>query len=303
MAYLRILLPVFTLILSLGVCSPSFAGTDLSLDASDITFSKEEPLDGDTIRLFARVFNVGEEDAYGFVVFSINGNEIADPQPISVKSGTYDDVFIDWVFESGNYSVGSEIVSTWPKDETQENNSVLIENYFVDLDSDNDGIGDSRDNDNDNDGLSEEEELTLGTDPFNADTDGDEVNDSEDAFPLDPTEWQDFDKDGLGDNADEDDDNDGLSDEDEVLVYNTDPFNADTDGDLIPDKTEVNFPRKLIKPDRNEWRFAAKGLASVVSAIKTAAEKGNLTIGWLFAAFGFLVIVFLIVNHRRKRND
>jgi hypothetical protein len=303
MAYLRILLPVFILVLSLGVCSSSFAGTDLSLDASDITFSKEEPLDRDTIRLFARVFNVGEEDAYGFVVFSINGNEIADPQPISVKSGTYDDVFIDWVFESGNHNIRAEIVSTWPKDETLENNSASIENYFVDLDSDNDGIGDSRDNDNDNDGLSEEEEFIFGTDPFNADTDGDEVNDSEDAFPLDPAESQDFDKDGLGDNADEDDDNDGLSDEDELLIYNTDPLNADTDGDLIPDKIEVNFPRKLIKPDRNEWRFAAQGLASVVSAIKTAAEKGNLTVGQLFAAFGFLVIVFLIVNHCRKRND
>jgi len=303
MAYLRILLLIFTIVLFLGVYSPSFAGTDLSLDASDITFSKEEPFDGDTIRIFARVFNVGDEDVYGFVVFSINGNEIADPQPISVKSKTYDDVFIDWVFESGNHSIGSEIVSTWPKDETQENNSVFIENYFVDLDSDNDGIGDSRDNDNDNDGLSEEEEFILGTDPFNADTDKDGVNDSEDAFPLNPFESQDFDKDGLGDNVDEDDDNDGLSDEDEVLVYNTDPFNADTDGDLIPDKTEVNFPKKLLKPDRNEWRFAAKGLASIFSALKTSAEEGNFTIGHFFAILGFLAIVFLIVNRYRKRND
>ncbi|MET1253961.1 Calx-beta domain-containing protein [Aliikangiella maris] len=56
--------------------------------------------------------------------------------------------------------------------------------------------------DNDNDGLSNLQEFTAGTDPNNADTDGDSVVDSEDVFPTDPTEWLDTDNDGIGDNSD-----------------------------------------------------------------------------------------------------
>lgn len=44
------------------------------------------------------------------------------------------------------------------------------------------------------------------------DSDGDGVINSLDAFPYDPTEWYDSDGDGIGDNADLDDDNDGVAD-------------------------------------------------------------------------------------------
>lgn len=56
----------------------------------------------------------------------------------------------------------------------------------------------------DNDGLSDEREIELGTDPLNPDTDGD-----------------------------------GLSDGEEVDVYNTDPLKPDTDGDLHTDGREI----------------------------------------------------------------
>ncbi|MBG46441.1 MAG: hypothetical protein CMB76_08015 [Euryarchaeota archaeon] len=48
----------------------------------------------------------------------------------------------------------------------------------------------------------------------NADIDDDDdgVVDSQDAFPLDPNEHADHDGDGIGDNADNDDDNDGIPD-------------------------------------------------------------------------------------------
>ncbi|WPD24614.1 MAG: PKD domain-containing protein [Candidatus Electrothrix scaldis] len=45
------------------------------------------------------------------------------------------------------------------------------------------------------------------------DRDRDGVIDSEDAFPDDPTEWLDTDSDGIGNNADTDDDNDGMPDD------------------------------------------------------------------------------------------
>ena len=300
---------VLLMVLLLGfACLPARQGffvmakTDLSLAVSDITFSKEEPLAGDKVRVFARVFNVGDVDVYGFVIFSINDKEMADPQPISVKINTYDDVFVDWIVKTGNFNVQAKIAATNPQDENLANDVAVRENYLVDLDSDGDGLGDSKDLDNDNDGLTDEEELVLGTDPFNPDTDSDEVKDAEDAFPLDATEWQDTDNDGLGDNVDTDDDNDGLSDNDELFIFNTNPLSADTDNDGISDKKEIEFGGNFLKPNRNEWKIAGRELASVASAVKLGVESGNLLVSWLFAAFGFLSIVLLILNFCRKRN-
>ena len=63
-----------------------------------------------------------------------------------------------------------------------------------------------------------------------SDEDGDGVPDSEDAFPSDPNEWLDTDGDGLGNNADGDDDDDGLPDAWELL-YGLDPLTKDADED------------------------------------------------------------------------
>ncbi len=66
----------------------------------------------------------------------------------------------------------------------------------------------------------------------NADTDGDGVLDVNDAFPLDAAEWADADLDGLGNNADSDDDNDGVPDASDncPVVSNADQADADGDG-------------------------------------------------------------------------
>ena len=69
--------------------------------------------------------------------------------------------------------------------------------------------------DEDGDGLSRDQEVALGTDPSNADTDGD-----------------------------------GLPDGDEFLLYFTDPLKPDTDEDGLPDG-EDPFPRKLLYEDLN----------------------------------------------------
>jgi hypothetical protein len=129
-------------------------------------------------------------------------------------------------------------------------------------DADGDGIGDNADQDDDNDGMPDEwetlnglnilmddaqqdldgdeipniGEYTSGTDPRKVDSDEDGVSDSVDAFPLDATEWSDSEGDGIGDNSDADDDNDGLPDEWEIL-YGLDPIandaQEDRDGDGI----------------------------------------------------------------------
>ncbi len=66
------------------------------------------------------------------------------------------------------------------------------------------------------------------------DADGDGFTDIVDAFPLDPNEWLDTDLDGIGNNADDDDDNDGLLDNLEAQA-GTDPLDSDSDDDLVLD--------------------------------------------------------------------
>ena len=78
--------------------------------------------------------------------------------------------------------------------------------------------------DSDGDGLSDEQEVELGTDPNNADSDDDGLNDGEE------------------------------------FTANTDPNNADSDNDGVDDGTEVNLesdptdPNSYpIKPDDGDW--------------------------------------------------
>lgn len=95
-------------------------------------------------------------------------------------------------------------------------------------------------NDTDNDGLTNYQEIVeLGTNLTLQDTDGDNVKDKDDAFPLNIAEWLDTDGDGTGDNADTDDDGDGYLDEDEINIHGTNPKRADSDGDGLSDPSEL----------------------------------------------------------------
>jgi hypothetical protein len=83
--------------------------------------------------------------------------------------------------------------------------------------------------------LTENEIQALMDRDLLSDSDGDGVQDYQDLFPNDATEWADNDEDGTGDNADLDDDNDGMPDEWELL-YGFDPFDpADAAGDADED--------------------------------------------------------------------
>ncbi|MDI9246956.1 hypothetical protein QLQ17_17125, partial [Marinobacter sp. CHS3-4] len=172
-------------------------------------------------------------------------------------------------------------------------------------DADGDGKGDNEDLDDDNDGMSDLWEEANGLNPLDAsdaslnpdgdnltnleefendsdinlqDTDGDGYLDHEDQMPRDPTEYRDIDGDGIGDTADLDDDNDGLSDQCETtygfdpLVANpegrdfdgdgvaddleciagTDPTKTDTDGDGLPDDFELAYGLDALSNDASE---------------------------------------------------
>ena len=99
-------------------------------------------------------------------------------------------------------------------------------------DNDGDGLGDNQSGNNpdpylddfDNDGFID------GIDPLPklaspGDLDADGCLDENDVFPNDPKECQDYDEDGIGDNSDPDDDEDGVLDTVEIQE-GTDPMNS-----------------------------------------------------------------------------
>src|SRR3989344_52315 len=173
----------------LSVANFGFAKTDISLAQTDITFSQDNIVEGNSVKIYARVYNVGDTDVLGQVIFLNNGSQMPSPQPVSLKPGTYDDVFINWKPMAGEYSIEAKITGIIPADEESSNNSVKKE-VFIDSDTDQDGIGNKKDPDIDGDKLENEKEETIGTSPTKADTDGDKVNDNTDAFPLDKTKWE-----------------------------------------------------------------------------------------------------------------
>lgn len=91
-------------------------------------------------------------------------------------------------------------------------------------DLDGDGIGDNADEDDDGDDILDVDEEKLGLDPLKKDSDGDGVKDGADAFPLNPSESLDTDRDGVGNNTDSDDDGDKVSDALDPLPLNHGPI-------------------------------------------------------------------------------
>jgi len=113
-------------------------------------------------------------------------------------------------------------------------------------------VAGSSESDADNDALLKKEEVAIGTDPDNADSDWDGLNDGEEfiTYNTDPLS-KDSDRDGLSDHDEvkiystnpnkTDTDDDSINDFDEVSKYKTDPLRADSDNDKLTDKEEIEL--------------------------------------------------------------
>ena len=187
------------------------------------------------------------------------------PAGIGAEFALSERVFLD-------FALGGALSSTYDLDSYRSGPDDLWDAYFnaslgltftgenCKADKDMDGLGkclekqigtDPKNADTDGDGLNDGEEyLTFKTDPLNVDTDGDGLNDFEEVktYKTNPL-VVDTDGDGLSD-ADEvmkyktdplviDTDKEGLSDGDEVMKFKTNPLLADTDKDGLTDADEI----------------------------------------------------------------
>jgi serine/threonine protein kinase len=118
--------------------------------------------------------------------------------------------------------------------------------------------------DDDGDGLSNAEELKLGTDPEKRDTDGDGLTDYEEVkkYKTNPLA--------------QDSDNDNLSDGVEINGTHTNPLNPDTDGDGIPDGVD-SAPLFTSTPtvDVLATQTAAQGTVGANNAFVTQTALQN----------------------------
>lgn len=129
---------------------------------------------------------------------------------------------------------------------------------------------------------------TLDTAPYDNsnDSDNDGVPNIDDALPLDPSETIDTDNDGIGNNADNDDDGDGMLDSFEQQ-FGFDPLNPadaslDSDGDGFTNLQEAQRGTNPNIPDEN-------------SSNDTGSGGGSMP-------FGLVVIAFFIAWFRLRRN-
>jgi len=149
------------------------------------------------------------------------------------------------------------------EEEEEEEEEDELEHDDDDEGSHEDGVGTDDDLDHELDEMDreladhEDEDAKKGGPPpikarKGADRDGDGVADDQDAFPDDATEWKDTDKDGIGDNADDDDDADGHKDD--VDAFPTDPKEwKDSDGDGIGDNADKDSDNDGVDDDKDKF--------------------------------------------------
>ena len=138
-----------------------------------IWYSKDPFFAGETVRVYAAIFNSSSEDLAGTVEFLDNKQRLGSAEFFVERGGKFAQVWVDWNVTEGQHLV--EAVITKASIIRVGSSPVAIELQQakaqeslrqVDKDADKDGIGDKADTDDDNDGMSDAQELTQGTNPL-----------------------------------------------------------------------------------------------------------------------------------------
>lgn len=246
---------------------------------NDITFELEKNIIIDTTYL--SFFDDGYVVIDGFE--ELNGKLLMSSMFEQMSVDIYDDhginVFSQEIPPSFNWNTSSigllygdnyvEIKATEP-DGTVMQKNFLLRCYTPDF---NDNLMIDRDDD-DGDGLINYIENYFGTDINNPDSDVDGLTDFQEIYDssTDPLLW-DTDENGISDGEEDNDgdgldniteyiigsyiyavdsDMDGLTDYDEYNLFHTSPLSADTDGDTLTDKEELDFGTSPLLYDTND---------------------------------------------------
>ncbi|MDO8425688.1 MAG: hypothetical protein Q7T01_04225 [bacterium] len=273
---------------------------------SNIWLSRTVLVEGDAVTLYAIVVNSGDQRLEGAAQFRDLSTGVAIGTPLTFgldPNGTSSVLSAVWVAQRGEHRFQAQIVNAESVDRsggrTPITSGVLSDTtdiVRVAVDADDDG-------------LTDEQEADAGTDPADADTDNDGLEDGNDPAPTNPDADGDGDQDGTDpaptnpevrtppdtdgdgtpDATDSDDDNDGLYDFDEQRL-GTDPLRADTDGDGVRDKQDA-FPldpkKQQAEVQPQEEQAIAPELvavedesdAAVTTALATTGGEGGGAVG------------------------
>jgi len=216
----------------------------------DIKFFSTAPLlDNSSTTVDSQILSTkyrASVEAFSAVVFQIQqtlnnevtGEQIIKDLALDLADGTLD----GFTFNDAITSYSTDALTVFQ----QEPNSLVIPN-----DSDNRTIEAIKEiiiaettltgnNTIDSSALQNQTDISLANLEMSTDTDGDDIYDIEDAFPLDATESVDTDNDTIGNNADTDDDNDGTLDSEDAFPLD-ETETTDTDNDGVGDNADV-FP-------------------------------------------------------------
>ncbi|HCB55421.1 hypothetical protein A2239_04575 [Candidatus Uhrbacteria bacterium RIFOXYA2_FULL_40_9] len=183
------------------LCCPFFvhaSTADLFIDSEGISFS-DEFIAGDQVRIYARVFNVGDIDVSGYVLFYQGSVPIGRSQAISVRAnGSPEEVYVDFIVPTGTFNIRAVLQGTDPVDTNSSNDTAITGVYTPVLDDDHDGIINSEDNcpTIGNFDQTDTDENGQG-DLCDEDDDGDGVIDELDVYPLDSTKSEELVKEEL----------------------------------------------------------------------------------------------------------
>jgi parallel beta-helix repeat protein len=176
-------------------------------------------------------FTTSERGFYEVIIDTDGVQGFDNASDITLKGNTsavFQEIFWDGKYSNGNYVEEGDYhiqVTIWDLAGNQIDESYNLGSVTIVFDSDEDGVKDIED--------------AYPNDPTQwEDRDGDSWGDNRwgnnpDAFPDDPNEWLDTDSDNIGNNADLDDDNDKIPDEweEKYGLNSTDPQDADEDND------------------------------------------------------------------------
>jgi len=161
-------------------------------------YSKVPFFAGDQIRIYTALQNQSSFDITGMIQF-LDGEIIIGESEFSVVDGGLIKEWIDWEVTQGYHSISIKVINVQKHELNKDPEPIFlnlgtlgVDEQFADFDTDGDLIGNEEDLDDDNDGISDEEEIIIGTNPLIADTDSDGISDGEEiergTDPLVPDE-------------------------------------------------------------------------------------------------------------------